>query len=92
MTSISLSFEHAQILFDALSNSMDFGSGFLDNDDIDALRALARAIRVPESEATPDEFMVNYYPELAGLRKYSYERSAAIAQIRARERAEFNED
>lgn len=50
----------AQVLFDALCSSMDFGSGFLDTEEVEALRALAVALGVDPSEATPSEFESSY--------------------------------
>lgn len=57
---IKLDFEHAQRIFDALVNSMDFGSGFLETDDVVALRALAVAIGVDPNVGTPSEFAAQY--------------------------------
>jgi hypothetical protein len=57
---VALRFEDAQRLFDALANSMDFGSGFLESDDVEALRALAVAIGVDPQKGTPDEFAAQY--------------------------------
>lgn len=50
----------AQILFDALVQSMDFGSGFLDTEEVEALRGLAVAIGVDPIVATPVEFKAGY--------------------------------
>lgn len=50
----------AQILFDALVQSMDFGSGFLDTEEVEALRAMAVALGVDPAVATPAEFTGNY--------------------------------
>lgn len=50
----------AQIVFDALVQSMDFGSGFLDTEEVEALRGLAVALGVDPAEATPAEFMATY--------------------------------
>lgn len=50
----------AQRLFDALTGSMDFGSGFLESDDVEALRALAVAIGVDPATGTPSEFAAQY--------------------------------
>lgn len=50
----------AQILFDALVHSMDFGSGFLDTEEVEALRGMAVALGVDPSEATPHEFKSGY--------------------------------
>lgn len=57
---ITLDFEHAQRIFDALVGSMDFGSGFLETDDVTALRALAEAIGVDPNKGTPAEFISQY--------------------------------
>jgi len=57
---VTLDFEHAQRVFDALVNSMDFGSGFLETDDVTALRALAVAIGVDPNKGTPSEFAAQY--------------------------------
>jgi hypothetical protein len=46
----------AQIVFDALVHSMDFGSGFLDTEEVQALRGLAEALGVDPATSTPDEF------------------------------------
>lgn len=42
-----------QITFDTAVNSMDFGSGFLDEEEIEALRAVAVALGVDPKVATP---------------------------------------
>jgi hypothetical protein len=52
--------EAAQRVFDALVSSMDFGSGFLETDDVTALRTLAVAIGVDPSEGTPLGFVGQY--------------------------------
>lgn len=60
MDEIKLPREAAQCVFDALCNSMDFGSGFLDTEDVDALRTLAEAIGVDPAVGTPDSFKSQY--------------------------------
>jgi hypothetical protein len=50
----------AQILFDALVQSMDFGSGFLDTEEVEALRAMAVVLGVDPAQATPAEFTARY--------------------------------
>lgn len=57
---IKMRFEAAQRVFDALVNSMDFGSGFLETDDVVALRELATAIGVDPNVGTPREFTAQY--------------------------------
>ena len=57
---VTIPLETAQRLFDALAGSMDFGSGFLESDDVEALRALAVAIGVDPAKGTPDEFAAQY--------------------------------
>lgn len=59
-TDITLAFETGQRIFDALVNSMDFGSGFLESDDVKALRELAVAIGVDPNVGTPEEFRGGY--------------------------------
>lgn len=50
----------AQIVFDALVHSMDFGSGFLGTEEVEALRGLAEALGVDPVVATPAEFAKGY--------------------------------
>lgn len=57
---ITIPVDTARILFDALSTSMDFGSGFLDTEEVEALRALAVAIGVDPTKGTPEEFAAGY--------------------------------
>lgn len=57
---ITIPKETAQRLFDALVGSMDFGSGMLDTDDVEALRDLAGLLGVDPSKATPQGFMRCY--------------------------------
>lgn len=47
-------------LFDALTNSLDFGSGFLDSEDVEALRSIAVMIGVDPMHGTPSEFAAQY--------------------------------
>jgi hypothetical protein len=48
--------EHVQIMFDALVHSMDFGSGFLHEEEVVALRETAIALGLDAEVATPIEF------------------------------------
>jgi len=57
---VNLKREHVQRLFDICVNSMDFGSGFLESDDIEVLRAVAVSLGVDALVATPSEFKRNY--------------------------------
>ena len=57
-----------QIVFDAAVESMDFGSGFLDTEEVDALREVAGLLGVDPRVATPDSHWAAYY----GGRKPSY--------------------
>jgi hypothetical protein len=57
---ITIPKETAQILFDALVQSMDFGSGFLDTEEVEALREMAVVLGVDPDLATPDEFKAGY--------------------------------
>jgi hypothetical protein len=57
---VTLSKDSAQRVFDALAGSMDFGSGFLESEDVLALRELAQVIGVDPSIGTPDEFKKDF--------------------------------
>lgn len=54
--------EHWKVVFDVAVNSMDFGSGFLDNEEVEALRAAAVDLGVDPMEATPHGFKAEYCP------------------------------
>jgi hypothetical protein len=54
-----------QKTFDTAVGSMDFGSGFLDNEEVDALRAYAVLLGVDVAEATPEDFKKQYGLETA---------------------------
>ncbi len=49
-----------KILFDALVTSMDFGSGFLDTEEVEALRNVAVLLGVDPTDATPTEFAAQH--------------------------------
>ncbi len=53
----------AKAVFDVATGSMNFGSGFLDNEEVDALRAFARLIGVDPMNATPSTFRDSYTHE-----------------------------
>lgn len=52
----SIPTEDLRALFDIAVNSMDFGSGFLDTDEVKLLRAIAVLVGVDPRKATPHEF------------------------------------
>jgi hypothetical protein len=54
--------ELARIVFDTAISSMDFGSGFLDNDEVDALRELAVLLGVDPDVATPESHRSRFCP------------------------------
>ncbi len=60
-----------QIVFDTAINSMDFGSGFLDNEEVEALREIAVILGIDQMVATPDPFKCQY-----GYHNYATEDSA----------------
>lgn len=47
-------------LFDLATGSMDFGSGFLDQSDVEALRKVAKLLGVDPLLATPSNFTCQY--------------------------------
>lgn len=58
----SIPLDTAQTVFDIAVNSLDFGSGFLDTEGVEALRAYAEIIGVDPRVATPENFICTYYP------------------------------
>jgi hypothetical protein len=54
--------EHWKVVFDVATNSLDFGSGFLDDEEVRALRAAAVDLGVDPMEATPHNFKAKYCP------------------------------
>ena len=60
MTDISVPREDLQALLDTAIGSMDFGSGFLDHEEVDCLRRIAVLLGVDPADATPDEFQSTY--------------------------------
>jgi hypothetical protein len=53
---ITVDRELVQVVFDTAINSMDFGSGFLDQAEVEALRGLAVVLGVDPATATPRQF------------------------------------
>lgn len=49
-----------QSVFDTAVHSLDFGSGFLDDEEVRHLRAIAVALGVDPMEATPRQFKCKY--------------------------------
>jgi hypothetical protein len=56
MNSITVPLDDLQALFDTAINSMDFGSGFLDHEEVVILRRFATLLDVEKMTATPDNF------------------------------------
>lgn len=56
----AIEMEELKQLFDLVTNSMDFGSGFLDREDTVLLRKVAAVIGVDPMEATPSTEVSNY--------------------------------
>jgi hypothetical protein len=72
--------EVLQCVFDTAVSSLDFGSGFLDHKEVNALRTIAKLLGVDPEKATPYNFLC----EFNGHTPYSDERIAEIIQIRTR--------
>lgn len=49
-----------RVLFDVATGSMDFGSGFLDDEEVAALREVAVLIGADPDDATPEKFRCKY--------------------------------
>lgn len=58
--SVIIDRELLQIVFDLVCNSMDFGSGFLVDEDVVAMRKCAEILGVDPMEATPRGFRCRY--------------------------------
>lgn len=61
-----------QIMFDALCHSMDFGSGFLDTEEVHALREVARILGVDPMAATPESFRYQFRHPFTGSEGVDY--------------------
>lgn len=60
MSKIIIERETLQMVFDTAVNSLDFGSGFLDDEDVAGLRAAAVLLGVDPDVATPLNFKCKY--------------------------------
>lgn len=58
--SVLLPIDQVRHLFDLVVGSMDFGSGFLDDEDIDLLRTIAVRLGVDPDTATPRDWKHKY--------------------------------
>jgi hypothetical protein len=54
--------EQTRVLFDIAIQSLDFGSGCLDDDEVEVLRAVAVSLGVDPWDATPDNHRPKYCP------------------------------
>jgi hypothetical protein len=52
----------ARTVFDIAVHSLDFGSGFLDDEEVKALRELAVILEVDPMKATPAEWVCKFDP------------------------------
>ncbi|MFD6636726.1 hypothetical protein ACFWDN_12985 [Micromonospora chalcea] len=59
-TELSVPTVDLQYLFDMVVQSMDFGSGFMETDDVEVLRRFAVLLGVDPMKATPSEFRSQY--------------------------------
>lgn len=59
--------EQVKALFDLAISSMDFGSGFWDQEDVDAARAVAISLGLDPLVATPGSQMWCYNHEFVAL-------------------------
>ncbi len=62
-TKITVPFEALQVVFDTAVTSMDFGSGFLDTEEVNALREIAKILGVPLVVATPEDYWDMFYDD-----------------------------
>jgi hypothetical protein len=57
---VQIDFEKLQALFDMAVGSSDFGSGFLDTEEVELLREVAVTIGADPMDATPFTFATQY--------------------------------
>lgn len=62
MNTVAVPLETAQAVFDIAVGSMNFGSGFLDKEEVDDLRAFAELLGIDPMEATPYNHKYGYCP------------------------------
>jgi hypothetical protein len=67
--SVSVRLEALQIVFDTMINTLNFGSGFLDDKEVEALREIAVVIGIDPMSATPEKFHCKYEGEHRYLRR-----------------------
>jgi hypothetical protein len=60
MATVTIDLDVLQKTFDTAVNSMDFSSGFLDDEEVTALRACAVVLGVDPLQATPQNFICKY--------------------------------
>ncbi len=60
---VSLGRQLLQDLFDVATSSLDFGSGFLDDDQVRSLREIAVVLGVDPLVATPSNYVCRYTGE-----------------------------
>lgn len=89
---LEIDFAVLQKVFDTAVNSMNFGSGFLDDEEVEALRECALALGVDPMNGTPDNFKPKYRKIEAEARGATLEsddalRERALAILRDRNAA-----
>ena len=60
MAKLEIEADVLRCVFDAAVNSLDFGSGFLDDEEVEALRAIAGALGIDPMTGTPEKFKCKY--------------------------------
>jgi len=81
-----------RIVFDVAVHSMDFGSGFLDDEEVAALREVAVTLGVDPAEATPGNFRCQYRGHHAAsvyLDHYMFTDPGGVLRNAYRQRSDF---
>jgi hypothetical protein len=71
--SISVPTNDLRALFDIAVESMDFGSGFLDDDEVKVLRRIAISIGVDPMEGTPFNYVKKFPHTFDGIERNVYD-------------------
>ena len=81
-----------RVVFDVAVHSMDFGSGFLDDEEVAALRDVAVILGTDPDEATPGNFRCQYRGHHAAsvyLDRYMFTDPGGVLRNAYRQRSDF---
>jgi hypothetical protein len=86
VTAVTVPLDDLKAVLDIATESMDFGSGFLDHDEVATLRRIAEAVGVDPMEATPSEWRRQYAHDFRATVPGPYWSPNAVASLAAHPR------